>query len=223
MMATTMPNVDSMVELAARTGGRAYYNTNDIGRAIGRAVDDARVTYVLGYYPTNESWDGKFRTLKVTIRRGDADIRHRSGYLAIPAADLKQTRLVDLARAPMEATAIGLTVSVPDGDERSAGTTPVAVRVDPRGVTMRRHGDTWDAALDILIAHSTATGELIPHLETTLNLRLTNEQHDQLLGEGFTMSRTVDLRRGATRIHVVVRDRDSGAAGSVVVPLGPSR
>jgi len=37
------------------------------------------------------------------------------------------------------------------------------------------------------------------------------------------MSRTVDLRRGATRIHVVVPDPDSGATGSAVLPLGTLR
>jgi VWFA-related protein len=36
-------NVDAMCELADRTGGRASYNTNDLARAIRRAVDDGRV------------------------------------------------------------------------------------------------------------------------------------------------------------------------------------
>jgi hypothetical protein len=50
-----------MTELAARTGGRPFFNTNDIGRAIERAIDDASVTYLLGYAPANDSWDGKSR------------------------------------------------------------------------------------------------------------------------------------------------------------------
>ena len=42
-------NQDTMNELASRTGGRAYYNTNDLAKAIHEAVDDSRVTYTLGF------------------------------------------------------------------------------------------------------------------------------------------------------------------------------
>src|SRR6185295_5572873 len=57
-------NIDSMRALATRTGGRAAYNTNDLTGAIRQAIDDARVTYVLGYYSTDEVQDGRFREIK---------------------------------------------------------------------------------------------------------------------------------------------------------------
>jgi VWFA-related protein len=222
-MMTMMPNVDTMTELAARTGGRAFYNTNNIGRAIARAIDDARVTYVLGYTPSNDVWDGRFRTLKVSVRRPNIDVRHRSGYLAVPASVVKPGRLADIARAPLTANQIGLAVDVSKLDRASPNTRAVAIRVDPSGITLRKNGDVWDTALDIFIAHAQPDGELVTGLETTLNLRLTSDQRDQLLQEGFTMSRTVGLRDGAVRLHVVVRDKASSAAGSVIVPLAGSR
>jgi len=222
-MMTMMPNVDSMTELATRTGGRAFYNTNNIGRAIARAIDDARVTYVLGYSPSNDVWDGRFRTLRVSVRRPDIEVRHRSGYLAIPASAVKPSRLADIARAPLTASAIGLTVDVGITDRAAPNMRAVAMRVDPSGITLRKNGDSWETALDILIAHAQPNGELVTALETTLNLRLTTDQRDQLLQEGFTMSRTVGLRDGAVRLHVVVRDKASTAAGSVIVPLAPPR
>jgi len=222
-MMTMMPNVDTMTELAARTGGRAFYNTNNIGRAIARAIDDARVTYVLGYTPSNDVWDGRFRTLRVSVRRPNIDVRHRSGYLAVPASVVKPGRLADIARAPLTANQIGLAVDVSKLDRASPNTRAVAIRVDPSGITLRKNGDVWDTALDIFIAHAQPDGELVTGLETTLNLRLTSDQRDQLLQEGFTMSRTVGLRDGAVRLHVVVRDKASSAAGSVIVPLAGSR
>jgi VWFA-related protein len=57
---------DTMQILAQRTGGKAYYNSNDLKNAIRGAIDDAQVTYVLGYYPTHNTWDGKFHEVKVT-------------------------------------------------------------------------------------------------------------------------------------------------------------
>jgi len=43
------PNMDAMVLIANATGGRPFYNTNDIASSIRKAVDDSRVSYVLGY------------------------------------------------------------------------------------------------------------------------------------------------------------------------------
>jgi VWFA-related protein len=51
-------NFDALNTLADRTGGRVFYHTNDILGSIRRAIDDSRVTYVLGYYPSHGQWDG---------------------------------------------------------------------------------------------------------------------------------------------------------------------
>ena len=46
-----------MQELADQTGGRAFYNTNDLNGALRLAVEDSSVTYNLGFYPEAESLD----------------------------------------------------------------------------------------------------------------------------------------------------------------------
>jgi VWFA-related protein len=45
-------NLDTKKLLAERTGGRAFYGTNDLSGAIIRALNDSRVTYTLGFYPS---------------------------------------------------------------------------------------------------------------------------------------------------------------------------
>jgi VWFA-related protein len=49
--------------LAERTGGKAFYGTNDISGAIRQAMNESRVTYTLGYYPAGVIWDGSFHEL----------------------------------------------------------------------------------------------------------------------------------------------------------------
>ena len=72
-----------------------------------------------------------------------------------------------------------------------------------------------DAALDILIAESSTHGELVKYLDRTLNLRLNRAQRDELLRDGFSMTRTIERRSGESNVHVVVRGASSGVAGSV--------
>ncbi len=52
-------NFTTMDDLAEATGGRAFYNANDIDVSIRRAIDDSRDTYVLSYYPAIAQWDGE--------------------------------------------------------------------------------------------------------------------------------------------------------------------
>ncbi len=84
--------------LAERTGGRAFFNTNDIQGAIRRAIDDSRVTYVLGFNPDHGNWNGKFREIKIKVKRPDTNIRYRRGYFALadeaPADQQKRTAQV---------------------------------------------------------------------------------------------------------------------------------
>ena len=50
---------DSLRVLSDETGGFAAVNTNDIGAAFQRLVDDNSSYYVLGYYPANDRRDGR--------------------------------------------------------------------------------------------------------------------------------------------------------------------
>ena len=73
-----------MQDLAARTGGKAFYNTNDISGAVAKAVADSQVTYTVGYYPADEHFDGKFHNVDVKVGRSGVKLRYRKGYFDLP-------------------------------------------------------------------------------------------------------------------------------------------
>ena len=49
---------------------------------LARVADESRVTYLLGYEPTNAKRDGRYRKLKVEVLRPGLSVRARSGYFA---------------------------------------------------------------------------------------------------------------------------------------------
>ena len=71
--------------LAKETGGFLIDNTNDLASAFPRIDADRRFHYLLTYTPTNTAMDGSFRRIAVKVKRRDADVRARSGYVAVPA------------------------------------------------------------------------------------------------------------------------------------------
>jgi len=68
--------------LADATDGVAVMNSNDISRGLQRVVDDLASYYLLGYYSTNTQLDGKFRNIKVRVKRQGVQVRARRGYRA---------------------------------------------------------------------------------------------------------------------------------------------
>jgi VWFA-related protein len=74
--------LDSLQTLASATDGIAMVNSNDIDKGLRRVVDDLTSYYLLGYYSTNTRLDGKFRSIKVRVKRSGVDIRARRGYRA---------------------------------------------------------------------------------------------------------------------------------------------
>jgi VWFA-related protein len=73
---------EAVNKLASDTGGKAFYNTNDLAGALARAIDDGAHYYTLSYTPTNTKMDGGYRGIDVRLKEGNYDLAYRHGYFA---------------------------------------------------------------------------------------------------------------------------------------------
>ena len=58
---------DTLYALAADTGGKALLDNNDLSQGIVQAQKAITSYYIIGYYTTNTTLDGKFRRIKITL------------------------------------------------------------------------------------------------------------------------------------------------------------
>jgi VWFA-related protein len=72
----------NMEDLARETGGRAFYNTNALDRAMASAIDEGAHYYALAYAPSNEQNDGKYRRIEVKLSENTYKLSYRRGYYA---------------------------------------------------------------------------------------------------------------------------------------------
>jgi VWFA-related protein len=86
---------NSLIQIAAATGGKAFYNSNGIRDAIATASEQGSNYYTLSYTPANKVYDGKFRKLKVLLPE-KYTLHYRQGYFADATYDA--TKDADLAR-----------------------------------------------------------------------------------------------------------------------------
>ena len=73
---------DRMRRLAEATGGRIFRaeSIRDLDAVYGQVAEELRSVYTLGYYPSNQEFDGAWRRIRVHVREGNARVRTRPGY-----------------------------------------------------------------------------------------------------------------------------------------------
>ncbi len=80
-----------MQTIAKETGGRAYYNTNDLTGSMMEAFNDGSNYYSISYVPINQKWDGEFRKIRFEVDRAEAKLYYRQGYYAEDLDKLKHS------------------------------------------------------------------------------------------------------------------------------------
>lgn len=215
----------TMAILADRTGGRAFYNTNDLYNAIRSAVDDSRVTYELGYYPTNTAWNGKFHEIKVMVNKPGVNVRARKGYFAVP--DPKNTpanekaALSAAAASPLDASTIGLTVKVSAADVPGAEEMKTVMHFDAREIPFHQEEGRWKARIETVYVQLDRNTKILNAPSETYELNFSPERYQQILAAGISNTRVVPILSGAAELRVILLDKTSGAIGSVRIPLKP--
>ena len=210
--------IETMQSLADATGGRIFINTNDIGGAVRRALDDSLYTYTLGYYPDHDQWDGKFREIKVKVHRAGVEVRNRSGYLAVADTPVSAVpvSLADLIKQPLESSALGISVETERLGERQF---KFHLRIDTSGMRFEQKDGRWDGQLEVLWVERAADGSDVTGHGQTLTFRLSPETYAALPRDGLKIASTETIDEKAVELRFAARDPETGAVGSLYIPV----
>ena len=116
-------------QLADQTGGFLVRDTNDARGSFRQIAQDMRFHYVIGYTPTNDNYDGRFRSVSVKVRRGGTDVHSRRGYYAVRARSSNPV-------LSYEAPAVAI-LDRPGPHPRPSRFKGVALTFPPAGPTLR--------------------------------------------------------------------------------------
>jgi VWFA-related protein len=141
----------AMEQLAEDTGGRAFFNTNDLNAATQKAIADGAHYYTIAYAPTNKKMDGSYRRIEVKVKDGKYRLAYRHGYnaddVARDANEKKDTNpLHELMIAGMpDATQILFATRVLPANPQPAANSPHA------GKNAKLTGPTTRYSIDFMI------------------------------------------------------------------------
>jgi VWFA-related protein len=214
----------TMREIADGTGGRAFINTNDLTGAIRRAMQDARVTYVLAYTPSHDQWDGKFREIKIKLKRPSLEARYRKGYYAYPEnptdPKLRQAVLGEAAGTPLASTGLGLLARVAAAPTPENRQTVVRVVMDANEIAVGQNAEgKHEATIDLLLVVFDDKGKPLHQVSRTIQLNLEEATYTQLRKNGISLDITSEAPEKSTHIRLIAHDVSSGSVGSIDLPL----
>ncbi|MGH9532301.1 MAG: VWA domain-containing protein [Terriglobales bacterium] len=219
--ASITSNQGVMQDLAQQTGGRPYYNRNDIDNAVAVATADGGTFYDIGYYPDKKKFDGGFRKIKVTVTRPNVELRYRRGYYAVDPTkvDAKQRDAemnTMLLRDSGEATLVTFDVQV----SPAKGKVTVHFLVPARSFSTEEAAAGRRVNLDFFLAALTRDGKkVVANTGQTVDATLNPDQFAQVQQQGLVVPIEATLPAGELELRLAVRDNRTGYFGTLNAPV----
>jgi VWFA-related protein len=218
-------NVGTMKEIADATGGKAYYDRNDLPRGVRLALEDSRETYLMTYSPQSLLQVGAYHRIRLQSSRRGVQLRYRRGYYApgrhaeggVEEAD----RLTRAADSPLDASEIGIQAKVETGSG-APDEIALAIRVDAADLDLTPNA-TWSGALRLEAIQIGATGERLGGITQAAELNLAPATYQRALAQGLTFQMKLSREPSAVAVRIAVVDERGTHVGSLSVALPPRR
>ncbi len=221
---------DSLRALSEDTGGFAIINRNDFHDAFARILQDSSSYYVLGYYPTNEKRDGRFRKVQVRLSKPGLTVRARKGYNA-PKGKVDPPKAGSATTSPELRDALGSPIAI-SGLSIAAfaapfrGTAPndaiaLAIEVDGSRLSFNKSPDgLFLNDLEIsLFASEASTGKIRDGVRDMMNLKFRPQTHDLVSNGTLRIVRRIQVPPGKYQMRIGVREANGGRVGTVLYDL----
>jgi VWFA-related protein len=181
-----------------------------------------RSGYLIGYAPSNDALDGKYRRIVVKVNRRHVRVLYRHGYYASealrpldPKVFLTYARMAE-AGDTVEPI-VDLPVSATAEFQRGARGIVVilTVRIDRVGL------DTADGRRTGAIQIATFCGDenqaVVGEVWQTAHLNLSDATYRRILAEGLTVTQQIEVTRPPKFVKVIAYDYGSDLLGSAIV------
>ncbi len=216
---------ETLVTLAADTGGKVFLDSNDIALGIKQVQQELRSYYVVGYYTTNPAEDGKYRKITVKLTNGmSAKLEHRPGYWAgrvwskMGGQD-KEQQLREALSAGDPLTDLPLMMQV---DYFRVGATqyfvPVSVKIPASVVELASKsgnaGATGVTQFDFIGQIQDETRAVVGNVRDFIKIRLNQETAAKSGRKSFQYDAGFTLEPGRYHMKFLVRENQTGKMGT---------
>lgn len=223
VMTSAATNQQVLQALAQGTGGFAIYNTNDLLGGLSRISADQNEFYLLGYVPQSTP-EGSCHTLRVKLNKGGMDVRSRSGYCNVHAANPLDGKPIE---KQMEAEASGTASGAIHGAMQAPYfySAPNIARVDlnmeipGEAIQFNKDKGKYHADVNVLGIAYKPDGTVGARFNDTLNLEMEKDEWKDFTKRPYHYQNQFDVAPGTYRLAVVLNSGSGDSFGKFETPL----
>ncbi len=219
-------------QLAERTGGFQIHNSN--GFQLDRILDDQSGYYLLGYRPSEETFNRKFHHIKAKVNRSGMTLRTRFGFYGVTEEEANRTRptitdQINLALlSPFGAQDLEFDLNSFFANNKSEGSKIRSfIYLNPANLSFNSVNGRRETPLELHGVVFGDNGAVIDRVKRQIVLSLGETEYQQAMHDGLrdAVRLRFDLpakKPGSYQVRIAVRDLTSAKIGSagefVVVP-----
>ena len=212
---------ETLVTLAADTGGKALLDTNDLGAGFVQAQNDIQSYYILGYYSSNEKLDGRYRRVQVKMTSNlQAKLDYRGGYFG--PKQFGQFTTADKENQLQEALMLGDPITdLPLALEinwfrlsRDRYFVPIAVKVPGTEIALAKRGSAETTEFDFIGQVRDSHGRLAANVRDGIRVKLSEDSAAQLARRNLQYDSGFTLAPGQYSLKFLARENQTGKMGT---------
>jgi len=213
---------DTLYALAGDTGGKALLDNNDLDKGIVDAQHAESDYYILGYYTSNTTKDGKFRKVKVTVNSEmAANLDFRQGYFGekewgkFNTAD-KERQLEDALMQGDPWTDLTVAMEINYFQLNKAEyQVPVMVKIPGSELVLAKKRGAEQASIDFVgEIKDDYGGTTVTNIRDHVDFKVSDKTAEELARRPIFSSSFYTLLPGKYTIKVLVRDDATGKIGT---------
>jgi len=206
--------------IARQTGGFQVRNSNNF--EIDRIMQDQSGYYLLGYRPTQETFNRKFHHIKAKVKRSGMSLRTRLGFFGVSEEETIKTPLTrrdvtNLALAsPFAAQDVEISLASFFFNDKTFGSLirsfVYVAASDLKFTTVDGRHKAWIEVHGVVFGDN---GAVIEQLKQGLTISLPENEYAAALKDGLGFNVDIPVKRnGAFQVRVAIRDKETAKIGS---------
>jgi VWFA-related protein len=213
---------DTLYALAGDSGGRTFFDDNDLTLGIVRAQEAVSDYYILGYYTSNTAKNGHFRRIKIGMTNGlQASLNYREGYYAekefarFNEAD-KERQLEDALMLEDPITDLTIAMEIDYFQlNRAEYFVPIVVKIPGRELALAKRGGAQQTSIDFIgEIKDTVGGFTVQNIRDHVSKKLSDATAAELAKVPIEYDTGYTLLPGRYSIKFLARDDETGRIGT---------
>ena len=226
---------DAMNSLASDTGGRAFFNTNSMPDAVGKALKETSTYYLVAWRPeTEEQRNPKFRKIEVSVvGRPELVVRFRRGIgeppddktdtakskpkdgETLPIRKTPNDEINSVLRAQYPTLTMPVAIALTFIDTALyGGTLTTSIKVDTRSLTLEKQPDGSMAAVDMAGWVLNEQGKSVSTFNKRFTIKAAATNTNNKPPENMFYNHFSIVKPGLYQVRVAAIDVRTGTKGS---------